>query len=157
MQEELFESIKENQIKKKMPSGKRNEDITAAVFIADGWKVQKQFIAGFKPGKRTKHRVDFLASKGTIDILVSCKYQDTTGTAFEKLPYEYISLLNAVENNAFTGGYLVLFGEVLRRENMFGTLYGSEMSKYMRMSSKIIVCSFEELVRSINRGSVFCE
>lgn len=149
---EMFEKKNRATIQKKMPSGKRFEDVVESLLLSDGWLVKKQFLAGFKLGKRTKHRVDFHVSKENVDLLVSCKYQHSPGTAFEKLPYEYMCLLNAVERNIFTGAVLILFGEVLRKENMF-SVYIDELSPFMKISSKITVCGFEEFMAHINRGT----
>lgn len=150
MQEEMFEVIKERvpgNKRGRCGSGQRFENMAAGILQDSGWELEKQYVVGYRLGKRSKHRVDIKASKNTDDILVSCKYQDVPGTAPDKLPYEYMSLLHSVNTNGMTRGFIVLFGKVLQEANVFARHRIGELEPYMTISNKIVVCDFEEFTR----------
>lgn len=74
-----------------------------------GLSFQEQVAVGEKPGGGI-HRADHVVRRpdGT-ELLVSCKTQNTGGTAEEKLPYELIKLANTVTDDpARWGKYAVL-------------------------------------------------
>jgi len=72
--------------------------------------VRKAGGAGHRPGGGT-HKVDVVAGQGTDEILISLKWQQTGGTAEQKVPFEVMSLADAVRGNRGTRAYLVLGGD----------------------------------------------
>lgn len=132
-------------------SGTRFENVVKQFLQDNGWSVEKQYPCGYRLGKRKPYKVDLKASKGDRDILISCKYQEVAGSAPDKLPYEYMSLLHAVKTNEMDKGYLVLFGKELIEHNVFHPLRISEMEAYMTISTKVQVIEFEELMGLANR------
>jgi PD-(D/E)XK nuclease superfamily domain len=77
-----------------------------------GYAFKTQVNIGRRPGGG-KHEVDLVASgKDGRAILVSLKWQQTSGTAEQKVPFEVISLIKALKNNEgrFSKAYLVLGG-----------------------------------------------
>src|SRR3990170_2553358 len=65
-------------------------------------------------GKRlgvSRHVVDVVATKAERRVLISVKWQQVSGTAEQKVPFEVICLLEALENAQFGKAYLVLGGE----------------------------------------------
>ena len=58
-----------------------------------------------------KHFVDVVAEKAGQKFLVSLKWQQVSGPAEQKVPFEVICLAEAVRPGAFAGAYLVLGGE----------------------------------------------
>ena len=58
-----------------------------------------------------RHVVDAIAEKGGREVLVSVKWQQVAGTAEQKVPFEAICLLDAVERGPYEKAYLVLGGE----------------------------------------------
>src|SRR5262249_4915448 len=58
-----------------------------------------------------KHVVDGVAHKDGRDILISLKWQQVSGTAEQKVPFEVICLLDALQAGAYDNAYLVLGGE----------------------------------------------
>jgi hypothetical protein len=58
-----------------------------------------------------RHFVDVIAERDGKRFLVSLKWQQVSGTAEQKVPFEVISLADAVNKNGFTKAYLVLGGE----------------------------------------------
>lgn len=135
-------------------NGQKFQNQVASLLRDSGWTVDFEYVLGFKLGKRTKHRVDIKASKGESDILVSCKYQEVSGTAPEKLPYEYMCLLHAVKTNLLTKAFMVLQGAPLLKDNVFAPLRIGEMERYMTISSLVQVCDFQDFSRIINRHEI---
>jgi hypothetical protein len=58
-----------------------------------------------------RHFVDVIAEKDGKRFLVSLKRQQVSGTTEQKVPFEVISLADAVTKDGFTKAYLVLGGE----------------------------------------------
>jgi len=73
-----------------------------------------QVSIGDKPGGG-KHRVDWEIHKaGDEDVrgLISCKFQGTSGTAEEKIPYEVIKLLNSMEEDTrYKKSWIIMGGD----------------------------------------------
>lgn len=69
---------------------------------------------GVKPGGG-RHRVDWEIFKNqdpSIRGLISCKYQETSGTAEEKIAYEVIKLLHAMSvDQRFKKSWIIMGGE----------------------------------------------
>src|SRR6266851_8814847 len=75
-----------------------------------GYSYQTQQRVSDRPGGR-RHFVDVIAEKDGKRFLVSLKWQQVSGTAEQKVPFEVISLADAVTKDGFTKPYLVLSGE----------------------------------------------
>lgn len=58
-----------------------------------------------------RHVVDAIAEKDGLEVLVSVKWQQVSGTAEQKVPFEVICLLDAIEHGPYVKAYLVLGGE----------------------------------------------
>ena len=57
-----------------------------------------------------RHVVDAVAERDDRQILVSVKWQQVSGTAEQKVPFELICLLDAIERGPYAKAYLVLGG-----------------------------------------------
>ena len=53
-----------------------------------GYTCRQQVAAGSRLGGNGRHFVDAIATKDGVDILVSLKWQQTSGTAEQKVPFE---------------------------------------------------------------------
>jgi hypothetical protein len=77
-------------------------------------KAVGQAFVGIKPGGG-KHRVDWEIIDNNNDDnrgLVSCKYQGTSGTAEEKMAYEVIKLLHAMNTDSrYKKSWIIMGGE----------------------------------------------
>ena len=58
-----------------------------------------------------RHFVDAVVEKDGVRILVSVKWQQTSGTAEQKVPFEVMCLAEALRTPDFARAYLVLGGE----------------------------------------------
>lgn len=114
----------------------------------NGLTAISQKIIGEKPGGG-KHRVDWELSSATdesIKGLVSCKFQKTSGTAEEKIAYEVIKLLHAMDTDGrYRHSWIIMGGtgwspgiRKFTRE---------ELSKWIpKMVGKVSFLTTEELV-----------
>jgi len=79
----------------------------------NGLTAESQKVIGEKPGGG-RHRVDWeLTSNENVNIkgLVSCKFQKTSGTAEEKIAYEVIKLLHAMEvDSRYLHSWIIMGG-----------------------------------------------
>ena len=107
-----------------------------------------QIVIGNKPGGG-KHRIDWeLTSENDPNLrgLVSCKFQKTSGTAEEKIAYETIKLLHAMEvDPRYSHSWIIMGGmgwsPGIRRFTK------SELSKWIpKMAGKITFLTTDELV-----------
>ncbi len=88
------------------------EQLAKPVLEANGYKVTLQSVIGSSIGGG-KHRADIvIIAPNSKELLVSMKWQQTSGTAEEKVPFEIIKLIHAVKNSSgrFQYAYLVLGG-----------------------------------------------
>lgn len=74
-----------------------------------GYDFVEQVNIGSRPAGR-KHIVDVVANKAGEKFLISLKNQEVGGTAEEKVPWEVICLIHAIQNSSeqFKKAYIVL-------------------------------------------------
>src|SRR5579864_8486516 len=72
------------------------------------YQVQQKIGARFGGGV---HIVDVIAEKDGFKYLISMKWQQVSGTAEQKVPFEIICLAQEVISGKFNKAYLVLGGE----------------------------------------------
>lgn len=99
--------------------------------------VQEQVNVGKKIGVNKKYVVDILFNK---KILVSAKFQDTGGTAEQKIPHEIINLQHLCENYGYEKAYIVHSG---RGFSLMESYKSPEMSRYIT-APNVKILSFEE-------------
>ena len=115
-----------------------------------GYRYQTQC----KLGKRLgigNHVVDAIAEKDGRKILVSLKWQQVSGTAEQKVPFEVICLLEALQTGEHEKAYLVLGGEgwTLR------TFYTSGgLKPFLVSPEKVEVLTLEGFVGRANQGKL---
>ncbi len=98
--------------------------------------------------------VDLVASKsGSKPILVSLKWQQTGGTAEQKVPFEVICLLKALRNNdgMYGRAYVVLGGGGWTLRNFY---VGGGLKDYLKDSELVSVTTLEAFVGAANNGSL---
>lgn len=113
-----------------------------------GYDVKTQIGIGTRPGGR-RHRIDAVAAKGGKSFLVSLKWQQVGGTTEQKVPYEVISLINALESGVYAKAYLVLGGEgwTLRTFYVQGGL-----NHYIPFARMIDIVTLEQFIAMANKG-----
>ena len=88
------------------------EDMLALALSHGGYEAQKQVVVGERLGGR-KHKVDWIATAPNGDkFIISVKWQQTSGTAEQKVPFELLCLIDTVSKGSgdYKRAYLVLGG-----------------------------------------------
>lgn len=113
-----------------------------------------QYKVRVKIGQRLgcgSHYVDVIAEKDGRKFLVSLKWQQVSGTAEQKIPFEVICLAEALEAGDFEKAYVVLGGEgwTLRQFYTSGRL-----AKYLQRAEKVEIVTLESFVAKANRAQL---
>jgi hypothetical protein len=107
-----------------------------------------------KLGKRLgigSHVVDAIAEKNDYQILISVKWQQVSGTAEQKVPFEVICLLEAVENGPYRKAYLVLGGEGWTLRDFYTS---DGLAKYLAYLDRVQITTLEAFVARANSGKL---
>lgn len=125
-----------------------------AVLLNNSYAVKKQVVAGTKPGGG-RHRVDIVGMRPNgSQFLVSLKWQQTAGSAEEKIPFEVIKLLHALrENPAYDKAYIVIGGSGFTSA-LVEFYLSDEFRSYVRESEKIEILTLNDLMARANRGAL---
>lgn len=115
-----------------------------------GYTYKKQVNIGTRLGTG-KHNVDAVAEKNDVKYLVSLKWQQVSGTAEQKVPFEVICLAEALEKGGYEKAYIVLGGEgwKLRSSYVKGSL-----KKYLQNCDKVEIITLEGFVAKANKGAL---
>jgi hypothetical protein len=118
---------------------------------ANGYRFISQCEVGEKIGGG-KHRVDVLAeAPNGVELLISIKWQQVSGTAEQKVPYEVIKLIHAVKSSAgrFPYAYLVLGGTGWSTLRDFYLHNG--LREYIRDYELVRIVSLDQFIALANR------
>ena len=113
-----------------------------------GYFVEKQVRLGERLGGG-KHYADILATKGDESIVVSLKWQQSSGTAEQKVPYEYMCLANAVNlHEDVARGYIVIGGTGWTKDSFFT----GDLKNWVNNDANIQVLRLDSFVAKANQG-----
>jgi hypothetical protein len=118
-----------------------------------GYEYYRQVDIGERLGGG-KHVVDMVAyDAGGCGYLVSLKWQQTSGTAEQKVPYEAMCLIQAVlsEQERYVKAYLVLGGPSWTLRDFYTD--GGLLS-YLRHEELLSIVTLEAFVARANRGEL---
>ena len=115
-----------------------------------GYEVLTQETVGNRPGGGV-HKVDVLAKKKTQTILISLKWQQASGTAEQKIPFEMMCLSDAVLAGHGDSAYLVLGGEGWTLRDYYTS---GDMTKYLIHAELVKVVKLETFVRLANNSEL---
>jgi hypothetical protein len=115
-----------------------------------GYSWEKQVRVGNRCGGGI-HKVDAVAVKGDSRVLVSLKWQQTGGTAEQKVPFEVMCLADAVKAGFGERAFLVLGGDgwTLRGYYTSGLL-----AEHLVHAHLVRVVTLEAFVRLANNGEI---
>jgi hypothetical protein len=115
-----------------------------------GYSCDKQVRVGTRCGGGV-HKVDAVAEKNSEKVLVSLKWQQTGGTAEQKVPFEVMCLADAVRAEQASRAYLVLGGDgwTLRDYYTSGAL-----AEHLIHASFVQVVTLEAFIRLANNGKI---
>ncbi len=115
-----------------------------------GYDYQTQVHIGQRFGGG-KHFVDVLAEDNQgLAFLISLKWQQVSGTAEQKVPFEAMCLAEAVlaSDNKFAKAYLVLGGAGWKLRDFF---VGGGLAKHLRYDNVVTIMTLEGFVARANR------
>ena len=135
-------------------TGSTLEVTVEAVLLNNSYAVQKQQLVGTKPGGG-RHKVDLVGMRPNgSKFLVSLKWQQTAGSAEEKVPFEVIKLLHTLrENTAYDKAYIVVGGDGFNT-GLIGFYLSEEFRSYIRESQKIEILTLNDVITRANRGAM---
>ncbi len=115
-----------------------------------GYSYEAQKHIGQRPGGG-RHIVDAVAKKSASRFLISLKWQQVSGTAEQKVPFEVICLAEAVLYGSFAKAYLVLGGEgwTLREYYISGGL-----SDHLIRTESVEIKTLEAFIALANQGQL---
>ena len=118
-----------------------------------GYEVQIQHHVGSRLGGG-KHMIDVVAENVRKEkFLISLKWQQVSGTAEQKVPFEIICLADTILENPdfYTKAYLVLGGEGWKLRDFF---VKGGLAKHLVHSELVSVVTLESFVAKANRGGL---
>ena len=135
-------------------TGSTLEVTVEAVLLNNSYAVQKQQIVGTKPGGG-RHKVDLVGMRPNgSKFFVSLKWQQTAGSAEEKIPFEVIKLLHALRENAeYDKAYIVVGGDGFS-SGLVEFYLSQEFRSYIRESEKIEILTLNDVITRANRGAL---
>src|SRR5216683_3397949 len=98
-----------------------------------------------------KHFVDVVAEKEGQKYLVSLKWQQVSGTAEQKVPFEVICLAEAIRESGFAMAYLVLGGEGWKLRNFY---IGGGLKAHLANADPVYILTLESFVARANQGKL---
>jgi len=109
----------------------------------------KQVNIGIRLGGKSRHMVDAVAEKDGRKFLISLKWQQTAGTAEQKVPFEMMCLAEAIEDNGseYERAYLVLGGDGWKLRDYY---VSGQILKYMRDVNVVEIVTLERFVALAN-------
>lgn len=113
-----------------------------------GYTSAKQAKIGTRCGGGT-HKVDAIARKGDATILVSLKWQQTGGTAEQKVPFEVMCLADAIRAGHAQHAYLVLGGDGWSLRDYYTS---GALREHLAHAALVNVVTLEAFIRLANNG-----
>jgi hypothetical protein len=114
---------------------------------------RKQVRVGTRPGGR-RHIIDVLATDSAgKQYLISLKWQQVSGTAEQKVPFEAICLAEAIRTGAgkYHKAYLVLGGPGWSLREFYA---GGGLDAHLRYSQLVNIVSLEPFIAMANQGKL---
>lgn len=115
-----------------------------------GYEYRSQVETGTRPGGR-KQMVDAIAAKDGDEVLISLKWQQTSGTAEQKVPFEVMCLADAVREGKAKRAYLVLGGDGWTLRDYFTS---GKLGDHLIHCALVKVVTLEAFVRLANDGKL---
>ena len=99
------------------------------------------------------HKIDVLAGKQGRRVLISLKWQQTSGTTEQKVPFEAICLAEALERG-YDKAYIVLGGEGMRA-NLRQFYVSGGLKPYLNIPwDRVEILTFEAFIAKANQGNL---
>ncbi len=129
------------------------EQMVLPALERDGYEYFRQVDIGERLGGG-KHIVDLVAyNEAGRGYLLSLKWQQTSGTAEQKVPFEAMCLIEAVlaEPSRYDKAYLVLGGPSWSLRDFYTE---GGMLRFLRYEDLVSIVTLEDFVARANRGEL---
>jgi hypothetical protein len=135
-------------------TGSMLEAMVLPALQGGGYRLRKQVDIGWRLGGG-RHLIDLVAEQpdGGRAFLISLKWQQVTGTAEQKVPFEAMCLAEAVlaSEGGYERAYLVLGGEGWKLREFY---VGGGLSRHLRYSDLVNIVSLEGFTARAVRGQL---
>lgn len=98
-----------------------------------------------------RHIVDAIAEKDAQKFLISLKWQQTGGTAEQKVPFEVISLAEVVLSGGYQKAYLVLGGEGWTLRDFY---VSGDLKNHLSHADKVEILTLESFIARANKAQL---
>jgi hypothetical protein len=115
-----------------------------------GYTARSQVLTGARPGGGP-HKLEAVAEKDGEKIIISLKWQQSSGTAEQKVPFEVMCLADAVRERLAHKAYLVLGGTGWKLRAYFTS---GALKEHLVHAGLVRVVSLEEFVAAANSGKL---
>jgi hypothetical protein len=127
------------------------ENMVVPALDRGGYTHVEQFNVGRRFGGG-RHFVDVVAEKDERRILISLKWQQSSGTAEQKVPFEVMCLAESVlDGDKFDVAYLVLGGEGWKLRTFY---VGGGLKSHLVHGDKVNIITLEAFVALANQGKL---
>jgi hypothetical protein len=135
-------------------TGRVLEEMVLPALEHGGYVHQEQVMVGERLGTGHQHKVDIVAVSASGErFLVSLKWQQSSGTAEQKVPFEVISLEHAVKcsDGFYKRAYLVLGGSGWTLREYFTS---GRLSDFIAYDNCVSIVTLEQFIASANAGKL---
>jgi hypothetical protein len=118
-----------------------------------GYSYETQVYIGLRLGGG-KHMVDVVASDSSGRMyLISLKWQQTSGTAEQKVPFEVICLAETITSTEerYAGAYVVLGGSGWKLRDFY---VSGGLNRHFAFANRVCVVTLEDFVARANKGQL---
>ena len=126
------------------------EQMILPAMARGGYRFRRKVRIGTRFGVG-RHIVDGLAEKDGRRILVSLKWQQVPGTAEQKVPFEILSLIEAMAGGGFARAYVVLGGPGWKFKEFY---LSGRLREYIPRASSVEVATLDDFVGRANQGKL---
>ena len=98
-----------------------------------------------------RHIADVVAEAGQNRYLISLKWQQVSGTAEQKVPFEVICLSEAVQEGDFNKAYLVLGGDGWKLRDFYTS---GGLARHLISADLVDIVTLERFVAVANQGEL---
>jgi hypothetical protein len=115
-----------------------------------GYSYETQVRIGIRLGGGT-HIVDIVAKRDGVSFLVSVKWQQVSGTAEQKVPFEVICLEEALRTGSYQRAYVVLGGNGWKLRNFY---VSAGLNQHLKLSGKVEIVTLEAFIAKANMAAL---
>ena len=133
-----------------MPGNTRTGGVLEAMILPaldrGGYQHREQVEIGDRMGCG-RHVVDAIAERAGRQLLVSVKWQQVAGTAEQKVPFEVICLMDAIDRGPYEKAYLVLGGEGWKLRKFYAD---GGLDRFLAAAGRVEIITLEGFVAKAN-------